>query len=71
MLDQLNATRPASPRSRYSSTLLHLPIPFFCYPPASGSPESSRGCRNWPLWPSGRGDGGESSYTKNAGWLWW
>ena len=24
-----------------------------------GSPESSRGYRNWPVWPSGRGDGGE------------
>ena len=38
-----------SPRSRYSSTLAHLLIPYFCYPPESVFSESSRGYRNWPI----------------------
>ena len=44
-----------------SSSLLQLLIPYFYYLPASGSPESSRGCENWPMCPSGRGDEGESN----------
>jgi len=41
-------------------TLLRLPIPYFHYLLASGSPELSRGYGNWPMWPSRRGDWGES-----------
>ena len=52
-----------------SPTLLQLPIPYFYYLPGSGSPESSLGCRNWPMWLrlSGRGDGEESKSAWNAG----
>ena len=41
-------TAAATYRSRYSSTLLQLLILYFYYLPALGSPESSRGYRNWP-----------------------
>jgi len=55
------ATNTTKPCSRCSSTLLQLLIPYFYYLPALGSPESSRGYGNWPVWPSGRGDWGESN----------
>ena len=43
-----------------SSTLVRLPIPYFCYLPVSVFPESKHGCESWPKWPSGREDGGGS-----------
>ena len=44
-----------------SSTLLQLPIPYFCYLPVSVFPESNHGYGNWPMWPSGRGNWGGSN----------
>jgi len=41
------ATNIASPCFWCSSTLLHLPIPYFCYPLASVFPELKHGHASW------------------------
>ena len=47
------------------STLLQLPIPIFCCLPALLCSVLKIGSQNLPMWPSGRGLRGQSTYTKN------
>ena len=61
--------RPLGPCLEFDST--PTPDTLLLLPSGIGSPESSRGCRNWPVWPSGRGDGGESDHSKYPGWQFW
>ena len=56
----LAATNTANPCFRCSSTLLHLPIPYFCYLLASVFPELICGYKSWLMWLRGLGDGGVS-----------